>query len=134
MFFSFAAAQTSLNLSRLSSIEQLMFFLHGGENRCQTHSNLATDIYLLKLSDAAPKMATSLAPASTYSMNSVVEENMMGKALSRNLLTNNISEKEWNGTWSRQMTFLLGYCQPLYCMMIEIRENQSTQNYIFSRQ
>lgn len=41
-----AALITSLNLSRLSSMEQLMFFL-------------------VKSSDAAPKMDTSLAPAAT---------------------------------------------------------------------
>ncbi len=42
-----AASHTALNLSTLSSMEQLMFFW---EN----------------VSDAAPKMATSLAPADTW--------------------------------------------------------------------
>lgn len=41
-----AAAITSLNLSKLSSMEQLMFFL-------------------VKSSEAAPKIDTSLAPAAT---------------------------------------------------------------------
>jgi hypothetical protein len=44
MLFFFAASITAWNLWRLSMMEQLMFFL-------------------LKLSEAAPKMATSWAPA-----------------------------------------------------------------------
>jgi hypothetical protein len=44
MLFFFAASITAWNLWRLSLMEQLMFFL-------------------LKLSEAAPKMATSWAPA-----------------------------------------------------------------------
>lgn len=46
MLAALAAFITSLNLSRLSSMEQLMFFF-------------------VKSSDAAPKMDTSLAPAAT---------------------------------------------------------------------
>lgn len=46
MLATLAAFITSLNLSRLSSMEQLMFFF-------------------VKSSDAAPKMDTSLAPAAT---------------------------------------------------------------------
>lgn len=49
-----AALITSLNLSRLSSMEQLMFFL-------------------VKSSDAAPKMDTSLAPAATCQQKALIK-------------------------------------------------------------
>ena len=77
-FLSAAATHTPLNISTLSSILQLMFFLrthtlYRQQKQCNHASSVCVCVcecvritYFEKVSEAAPNMATSSAPASIY--------------------------------------------------------------------
>ena len=57
-----AASHTALNRFTLSSIEQLIFFLQIKLHQLGQPTQ-STFSHMLKLSEAAPKIATSVAPA-----------------------------------------------------------------------
>lgn len=72
MFLSAAASHTSLNRSTLSSIVQFIFFLHKSTEDMiskitdflETLEVIKSETYFENVSEAAPNMATSSAPAS----------------------------------------------------------------------